>query len=152
MFLALTIGTLMVRTDPQFPSEHNLVILSPIFGLGLVACIVYAFAVMLAPTRALVHTLRPIYIVDGYVRYRPPDADSPVNSNGYVAVLTEAGTTACEWATIGDVPLPDHTTPALCEFSEYGGVHRIDGRPTGVLPERMARFGIGVVKRRGTLP
>jgi hypothetical protein len=148
MFLALTIGTLIVRTDPQHPADHNLVILSPIFGLGVVATVVYAVAVMLAPTRALLQTLRPIFIVDGYVRYRPPDTASPVDSNGYVAVLTDDGAIACEWATLGEIPLPEYTGPALCEFSEYGGVHAIDGRRTGVLPETIPKLGIGLVKRR----
>src|ERR1700722_18517515 len=148
MFLALTIGMLIVRTDPTHPNDHNMVILSPVFALGVVACIFYALALMLAPTRALLHTFRPIFIVDGYVRYRPPDAESPVDSNGYAAVLTENQQTACEWPTLGDVPLRDLTIAALTEFSEYGGVHRIDGRPTGVLPERIARLGVGIIKRR----
>jgi hypothetical protein len=152
MFLALTIGTLIVRTDPQHPDDHNLVILSPIFGLGVVACVFYAVCVMLAPTRALLQTLRPIFIVDGYVKYRGPDNDSPVNSNGYVAVLTHDGNIACEWATLGEVPLSAYTAPALCEFSEYGGVHRVDGRPTGVLPDTIPRLGIGLVKRRDIIP
>lgn len=142
MFLALTIGTLIVRTDPMHPDEHNMVILSPIFGLGTLAFMAYAFAVMLAPTRALLHSYRPIFIVDGYVRYRPPDDASPVDSNGYVAVLTEDGWVACEWPTLGHVPLPSLTSAALTEFTEYGGVHRIDGRSTGVLPETFARFGV----------
>ena len=93
------------------------------FALGVVACIFYALALMLAPTRALIQTFRPIFIVDGYVRYRPPDAESPVDSNGYVAVLTEDSSVACEWPTIGDVALRSVTIPSLAEFSEYGGVH-----------------------------
>jgi hypothetical protein len=152
MFLALTIGMLIVRTDPTHPNDHNMVILSPVFALGVVACIFYALALMLAPTRALIQTFRPIFIVDGYVRYRPPDTDSPVDSNGYVAVLTEDSSVACEWPTIGDVALRAVTIPSLAEFSEYGGVHRIDGRPTGVLPERIARLGVGIIKRREIIP
>jgi hypothetical protein len=152
MFLALTIGMLIVKTDPMYPNDHNMVILSPIFALGVVACIFYALALMLAPTRALIHTFRPIFIVDGYVRYRPPDAESPVDSNGYAAVLTDDQQVACEWPTVGDVPLRVMTIAALTEFSEYGGVHRIDGRPTGVLPERIARLGVGIIKRREIIP
>jgi hypothetical protein len=151
MFLALTIGMFVVRTDPGHPTEHNMVILAPIFGFGVLACAVYAFAVMLAPTRALIQTFRPIYIVDGYVRHRAPDADSPVDSNGYVAVLTEDTSTACEWSTLGETQLAAFVQPALLEFSEYGGVHRIDGRSTGVLPDSIARFGVGIAKRRGEI-
>jgi hypothetical protein len=152
MFLALTIGMFIVRTDPHNPDEHNMVIMSPIFGLGVVACIFYALALLWNPTRALQQTFRPIFIVDGYVRYRPPDTNSPVDSNGYVAVLTEDQQIACEWATLGEVPLRVLRIPALTEFSEYGGVHRIDGRPTGVLPDRIARFGVGIISRREIIP
>jgi hypothetical protein len=152
MFLALTIGMLIVRTDRLRPEEHNMVILSPIFALGVVACICYALVLMWNPTRALVHTFRPIFIVDGYVRYRAPDTDSPVDSNGYVAVLTHDSELACEWPTLGDVPLRAQTVPALTEFSEYGGVHRIDGRSTGVLPDRIARLGVSVISRREIIP
>ena len=152
MFLALTIGMFIVKTDPTHPNDHNMAILAPVFALGVVACIFYAIALMLSPTRALLQTFRPIFIVDGYVRYRPPDATSPVDSNGYVAVLTEDSSLACEWPTVGDVPLRAMTIPALSEFSEYGGVHRIDGRSTGVLPDRIARFGVGIIKRREIIP
>ena len=152
MFLALTIGMLIVRTDPAHPDDHNMVILSPIFGLGVVVCIFYALALLLTPTRALLQTFRPIFIVDGYVRYRGPDEASPVDSNGYVAVITEDKNVACEWPTLGEVPLREVTIPALSEFSEYGGVHRIDGRPTGVLPDRIPRLGVGIISRREIIP
>jgi hypothetical protein len=152
MFLALTIGMCFVRTDPAHPDDHNMIVLSPIFGLGVVACIFYTLALMFSPARALLQTFRPIYIVDGYVRYRPPDEESAVDSNGYVAVLTEDNKIACEWPTVGDVPLRAMTVPALSEFSEYGGIHRIDGRLTGVLPDRIARFGVGIIKRREIIP
>lgn len=152
MFLALTIGTFLVKTDPLRPTEHNMVILAPIFGFGVIACAIYAFGVMFAPALALAHTFRPIYIVDGYVRFRATDAESPVDSNGYVAVLTENRSVACEWPTLGEQPLSGYTHPALSEFSEYGGIHRIDGRLTGVLPERIARFGVGITKRREIIP
>ena len=32
---------------------------------------------------------------------------------------------------------------ARVEYSEYGGIHRIDGRSTGVLPESLPTLGIG---------
>ena len=152
MFLALTVGMLLVRTDPAHPDEHNMVILSPIFAVGVVFSAIYAFYLMVTPVRALLHTFRPIYIVDGYVRYRPPDADSPVDSNGYLAVLTEDSHIACEWPTLGPAALREQTIPAHTEFSEYGGVHRIDGRPTGVLPERIARLGVQIIGRREIIP
>jgi hypothetical protein len=136
VFLALTLGMVLNK-------NKGIIILAPIFGLGVLAFGFYAFAVMLAPVRALLHTLGPIYIVDGYVRYRGRDAASDEDSNGYIAVMTEDGRVACEWPTLGSVELPNVTRPSLCEFSEYGGVHSIDGRSTGVLPGRIPSFGVG---------
>jgi hypothetical protein len=109
---------------------------------------VWAFAVMAPPVRALFHTRRPIFIVDGYIRFRRRDNASKAGTNGYIAVLTEDGSVACEWPTLGEIELPDHTRPAFCEFSEYGGVHRIDGRLTGVLPAHMPPLGVGISPRK----
>ena len=136
VFLALTLALV-------FNKNREIIVLVPIFGLGVVAFAIYAFALMFAPVRALAHTFRPIYIVDGYIRYRSRDARSDDFSNGYLAVLTEDGRVACEWPTLGETDLPNERRPALCEFSEYGGVHRIDGKPTGVLPDRIAALGVG---------
>lgn len=136
VFLALTLGMI-------FNKNKEIIVLAPIFAVGVVCFGIYAFALMLAPVRALIHTLGPIFIVDGYVRYRGRDANSERDSNGYVAVLTEEKRLACEWPTLGEIELPAHTRPALSEFSEYGGLHKIDGRSTGVLPDRIARLGVG---------
>ncbi len=136
VFLALTVGMVVNK-------NKGIIILAPIFALGVVAFGLYAFAVMLAPVRALLHTLGPIYVVDGYVRYRGRDGASADDSNGYIAVLLEDGRIACEWPTLGEVELPDFERASLCEFSEYGGVHSIDGRSTGVLPGRIPAFGVG---------
>ncbi len=140
VFLALTLGMV-------FNKNNGIIVLAPIFALGVLAFGFYAFAVMLAPVRALLHTLGPIYIVDGYVRYRGRDPVSEEDSNGYIAVLTEDKRVACEWPTLGDIELPDVTRASLCEFSEYGGVHTIDGRSTGVLPGRIPSFGVGGLSR-----
>lgn len=140
VFLALTLGMILNK-------NKGIIVLAPIFALGVLAFGFYAFAVMLAPVRALLHTLGPIYIVDGYVRYRGRDAASEEDSNGYIAVLTEDQRVACEWPTLGNVELPDLTRSSLCEFSEYGGVHSIDGRSTGVLPGRIPAFGVGGLSR-----
>jgi hypothetical protein len=141
VFLALTLALV-------FNKNREIIILAPIFALGVVAFAIYAFAVMFAPVRALIHTFRPIFIVDGYIRYRGRDDRSDDWSNGYLAVLTEEGRVACEWPTLGDIDVPEHQHPALCEFSEYGGVHRIDGIPTGVLPDRIAALGVGGRSRK----
>jgi hypothetical protein len=148
VFGIITFGVFVApRLSPQWVNP-DIVIIAPVFGLGIVGCAVWALAVMFAPVRALAHTLRPIYVVDGYIRYRCRDADSAEDSNGYVAVLTEDRSVACEWPTLGEVELPNDARPALCEFSEYGGVHSIDGRSTGVLPSRMPALGVGMHGRK----
>lgn len=87
---------------------------------------------MRAPVRALVQTLSPIFVVDGYVRQRRPDRDSDLESNGYVAVLNEERRTIAEWPSVGLVALQDAVRPALVEFTVHGGILRIDGKSTGV--------------------
>ena len=79
---------------------------------------------------------------------RRRDERSADDTNGYVAVLTDDKTVACEWPTLGQVELPDRARPALCEFSEYGGVHTIDGRATGVLPTRIPALGVAIHGRK----
>lgn len=119
--------------------------LTPIFGLAVVAFVVYAAVLLVKPARALLKTYVPIYIVDGYVRYRGPDAHSDDGANGYVAALLHDQRLCWEWQSYGKTPLPLGTYPALIEYSEYGGIHTIDGRPTGILPKSTRALGIGTV-------
>ncbi|GAC1553369.1 MAG: hypothetical protein NVS3B16_27310 [Vulcanimicrobiaceae bacterium] len=51
--------------------------------------------------------------------------------------------TICEWPTLGERAIGDSVRPAMIEFTYFGGIHRIDGRSTGVLPESMPPAGIG---------
>ena len=128
---------------------HDLWILSPLFGLIALAFTVYFIAVLFAPLIAYMQTYKPIYQVDGYVRYRGPDGDSDLGSSGYVAVLFEDKGLCCEWECYGTKKLPSLTLPAMTEFSEYGGIHRIDGRSTGVLPDQeIPLFAIGIAPRK----
>ncbi|MDQ2858110.1 MAG: hypothetical protein M3R53_05580 [Candidatus Eremiobacteraeota bacterium] len=122
---------------------ESAVVLAPIFGLAALAFLLYTVILLAAPLRALVQTFAPIYIVDGYVRYRRPDADTECNSNGYIAVLDDERNAVAEWASVGNSSLKDHVAPAMIEFSYYGGIHRIDGRSTGVLPATIAAMGVG---------
>lgn len=135
VFAALTYGLV----------ARGLWFLTPIFGLAVVAFAAYALVMLLAPTRALLKTYGPIYIVDGYVRYREPDPKSDEDSNGYVAVLLHDKRLCYEWPSFGSRALPLGTVPALVEFSEFGGIHTIDGRSTGVLPKTHSILGIGSV-------
>ena len=147
-FSIITFGVFVApRLSPQYVNP-DIVVIAPVFGLGVLGSALWAFCVMFAPARALAHTLRPIYAVDGYIRYRSRDAGSADDSNGYVAVLTHDRSVACEWPTLGEIELPNAARPALCEFSEYGGVHSIDGRSTGVLPTRMPALGVGMHGRK----
>lgn len=148
VFTAITLGVFAApRLSPQWVSP-DIVIIAPIFGLGVLACIAWALSVMLPSARALFHTRRPIYTVDGYLRYRGRDEHSAPETNGYIAVLTDDRRVACEWTTLGQIELPNLVRPALCEFSEYGGVHAVDGRLTGVLPARIPTFGVGIHGRK----
>jgi hypothetical protein len=148
VFAAITLGVFWAPRLSHGKVLPDIIVIAPIFGLGFLACAVWALGVMLAPTRALAHTLRPVYVVDGYIRYRGRDAHSAADCNGYVSVLTDDRVIACEWPTLGEIELPDLTRPALCEFTEYGGVHSIDGRSTGVLPSRIRPLGVGMHGRK----
>jgi hypothetical protein len=148
VFAAITLGVFWAPRLSHGKVNPDIVIIAPIFGLGFLACVAWALGVMLAPARALAHTLRPIYVVDGYIRYRRRDVRSADDCNGYVAVLTEERVVACEWPTLGEIELPDLAKPALCEFSEYGGVHTVDGRSTGVVPGRIRPLGVGMHGRK----
>ncbi len=128
VFAALTFGVI----------ARGLWFLTPIFGMAVVAFAIYALVMLVAPTRALVKTFEPIYIVDGYVRYRQPDTESEKGANGYVAVLIHDKRLCYEWPSYGDKPLPLGTFPALVEFSEFRGIHTIDGRSTGIRPKTSA--------------
>ena len=145
VFGSLTIALIFL----PLPASANLtrwesaIVIAPIFGLVTIAFVLYATFVLLTPVRALLQTFSPIFIVDGYVRYRRPDHHTEVDANGYIAVLNEDRRAVAEWPSRGEAPLPDSLRPALVEFSFYGGIHRIDGRSTGVLPESMPAMGVG---------
>ncbi len=148
VFAAITVGVFWAPQLSGGKVLKDIVVIAPVFGLGVLACVAWMLGVMLAPSRALAHTLRPIYVVDGYIRYRPRDRESSEDCNGYIAVLTAEKIVACEWPTLGEIELPRVTRPALCEFSEYGGVHHVDGKSTGVLPPRIAALGVGIHGRK----
>jgi hypothetical protein len=148
VFSAITVGVFFAPRLSAGRVNADIVVIAPVFAFGALACAAWLVGVMFAPVRALAHTLRPIYVVDGYIRYRRRDARSGDDTNGYVAVLTDDRTIACEWPTLGEIELPDAQRPALCEFSEYGGVHHIDGRPTGVLPAKIPALGVGIHGRK----
>jgi hypothetical protein len=145
LFGALTVGLILLPLPESAHLDRHdaAIVISPIFGLVSMAFCAYAAILLVPPVRALIHTFSPIYIVDGYLRYRSPDRRTEADSNGYVGVLDDERRSVAEWPSIGETPVPNSTRPALIEFSFYGGIHRIDGRSTGVLPESMSALGVG---------
>ncbi len=59
---------------------------------------------------------------------------------------------ACEWEFFGKKPLEDLAVPAHVEFSAYAGIHKIDGRSTGLLPDTLPTLAIGIAPRKGPHP
>ncbi|TAM91330.1 hypothetical protein EPN42_04035 [bacterium] len=134
-----------ILTYFQFRREP---IWAPLILLTALAFAAYAVALLVKPVTAVLATLRPIFIADGYLRLRGRDAKNGPNESGYLAVLTESGDVAGEWPMRGEQPQSYDIGPALIEFSEYGGVHTIDGVPTGALPQGFPTLGVGLNPRK----
>ncbi|MBV8067530.1 MAG: hypothetical protein JO113_06110 [Candidatus Eremiobacteraeota bacterium] len=148
-FMALLTWGIVYRAQ-HVPSDATLIKIAWIFALGAIAFAGYFVAVLVTPIAAYFQTFRPIYILDGYVRYREPDANSRVDGSGYAAALFADRTLAYEWEWLGKKPLPNATLPALVEFSLYAGIHKIDGKPTGLLPDgELPLLAIGIATRHG---
>jgi hypothetical protein len=146
----LTLG--IIYRSQHVPAEHDLIKISWIFAIGAVAFLGYFIAVLVAPFIAYIQTFKPIYKVDGFVRYRAPDERSSEEGHGYVATLFEDRTVACEWEYFGKRTLDDATIPALIEFSVFAGIHKIDGFNTGLLPDDLPPLAIGIAPRKGPHP
>ncbi|TAM59343.1 hypothetical protein EPN52_08015 [bacterium] len=121
---------------------------APLILLMALSFAAYAVALLVRPVAAVLATRRPIFIVDGYIRLRGRDARNAPNESGYLAVLSESGDVAGEWPMRGEQPQTYDIGPALIEFSEYGGVHSIDGAPTGALPQGFPALGVGLNSRK----
>ncbi len=146
----LTIG--VIYRSQHVPAEHTLIKISWIFAIGAIAFLGYFIAVLVAPFSAYLQTFKPIYKVDGFVRYRESDDRSSDEGHGYVATLFEDRTVACEWEYFGTRRLENATIPAMIEFSVFAGIHRIDGHNTGLLPDDLPPLAIGIAPRKGPHP
>lgn len=142
----------IVYRSQHVPAEHTLIKIAWIFGIGAIAFFGYFVAVLVAPFTAYLQTYKPIYVIDGYARYREPDEHSEEDGHGYVAALFEDESVACEWEYFGKRKLQNATIPALLEFSVYAGIHKIDGRSTGLLPDELPLLAIGIAPRKGPHP
>jgi hypothetical protein len=151
IFMSLLAWGIVYRSQ-HVAAEHDLIKIAWIFVIGAIAFSGYFVAVLVAPVVAYVQTFKPIYIIDGYVRYRERDAKSTEEASGYVATLFEDETVACEWEFFGHEPLTGVTVPAHVEFSVYAGIHKIDGRSTGLLPDELPTLAIGIAPRKGPHP
>ncbi len=127
----------------QGQSVHAELPVAVIFAPVALGFFVYAGWLVNEPLRALRQTFEPIFIVDGYLRTRGPDDFSERGSCGYVAALTVDMRVAGEWPSRGPSEYPHAVRAAILEFTEYGGLHAIDGRPTGILPSDFPAFGVG---------
>ncbi len=144
----ITLG--IVYRAQHVPADATLIKIAPIFAIGFVAFLGYFIAVLVAPFTAYLQTFKPIYVLDGYVRYREPDEYSELDACGYAAALFSDGSVACEWEWLGRKRLPNVTIPALVEFSVWAGIHKIDGKPTGLLPDDdLPLLAIGIATRGG---
>jgi hypothetical protein len=142
----ITLG--IVWRAQHVPADATLIKIAPIFALGFVLFLGYFVAVLVAPFTAYLQTFKPIYVLDGYVRYREPDEYSESDARGYVAALFADRSVACEWEWLGKKRLVNATIPSLIEFSTWAGIHRIDGKATGLLPdEEMPALAIGMNQR-----
>jgi hypothetical protein len=139
LFLALLPIGLLLRQQEVAP------LLAPIFAFAAIGFLAYAIALIWPSAHAVLETFAPIYTVDGYIRYRTSQEAQP---EYYVAVLSADRQVLGEWplrewpSWVGEREL----WPALVEFSRHGGIHKIDGRPTGVLPAEISPFGVGVAR------
>jgi hypothetical protein len=147
VFMAFITWGIVWRAQ-HVPADQTLIKIAPIFGLGFLLFLGYFIAVLVAPFAAYLQTFKPIYVLDGYVRYREPDEYSESDARGYVAALFPDESVACEWEWLGKKRLVNATIPSLIEFSTYAGIHRIDGKATGLLPdEEMPVLAIGMNQR-----
>ncbi|HTU69389.1 MAG TPA: hypothetical protein VMF11_03630 [Candidatus Baltobacteraceae bacterium] len=142
----------IVYRSQHVPAERTLIKIAWIFAIGAIAFFGYFVAVLVAPFLAYLQTYKPIYIVDGYVRYREPDEHSGEDGQGYVATLFEDQTVACEWEYFGKRKLENVTIAAMIEFSVFAGIHKINGRSTGLLPDELPLLAIGIAPRKGPHP
>jgi hypothetical protein len=148
LFMSLLAWGIVWRAQ-HVPADATLIKIAPIFGLGAIVFAGYFIAVLVAPLVAYLQTFKPIYVLDGYVRYREPDEHSQSDACGYVAALFADGSVACEWEWLGKKRLPNATIPSLVEFSVYAGIHKIDGKPTGLLPDdELPILAIGIAREK----
>lgn len=121
-------------------------LVAPIFGLAGLTFVAYAIYLMAPCIKAVFATFGPIYTVNGYIRYRQHRTSPGAPPTYYVAVLGTDRNVLGEWQMQGwpDFAAEHGLWPAVVEYSSYGGIHAIDGHPTGVLPAETSPLGINI--------
>ncbi len=137
-FAILPIGMLLHQKEIA-------ILAAPIFALAAIGFFAYSIALIFPSAHAVLETFSPIYTVDGYIRYRTVRNEQP---EYFVAVLSAQREVLGEWPMREWPPSIGRREmwPVLVEFSRYGGIHKIDGHSTGVLPTDIAPFGVGVAR------
>ena len=127
VFGIITLGVFVApRLSPQYV-DPDIVIIAPVFGLASLAARCGRWRHARARARAGPHLATDLHRRRLHSLPRP-DAASAADSNGYIAVLTEDRTIACEWPTLGVVKLPNRRP------SRAVRVHRIRRRALGRRP------------------
>jgi hypothetical protein len=141
--VALLFAILALTLLARKVESANLV--APIFLCASLAFAAYAIVLLTRPVKALAESFGSIFNVDGYVRYREHRRYPDEPPTYYVAVLDAAQELLGEWPLRQRPAALDRGElwPAVVEFTPYGGIHRIDGRSTGVLPDEFPALGIG---------
>ena len=124
--------------------QEGAIFIAPIFAGAALLFLTYAFVLMLSVTRAVFETFGRSGSSTGTCAIeRMPRA---IGSTVYfVAVLDERRDVLGEWR-LADRPHALEARepwPALVEFTRHGGILRIDGQSTGVLPDDIPPLGIG---------
>lgn len=142
--LAIAIGFTALAAGLLLNHRESAIFIAPIFAGAAVLFLIYAIVLMWGVTQAMLETFGPIWVVDGYVDYRAVHAPNR-DVCYYVSVLDEKRAVLGEWPLDARPETLDRRKPwpALVEFTRGGGILRIDGRSTGVLPDDIPALGIG---------
>ena len=121
-------------------ADATLIKIAWIFALGAVAFGGYFVAVLVAPIAAYLQTFRPIYVIDGYVRYREPDDRSRPDACGYAAALFADRSLAGEWEWLGDGSCPTQRSRRWSSTPPTPASTRSTGDRPGCCPRKNFRF------------
>ena len=107
LFMGLLTWGIVYRAQ-HVAADATLIKIAWIFAIGAIAFAGYFIAVLVAPIAAYLQTFKPIYILDGYVRYREPDERSRERRVRLRRrALCGSHRSPCEWEWLGEQRLPE---------------------------------------------